>query len=333
MRNQDRYDDPVGDGVGGVVANPTGVDADGPNNGPRTAGSAIEGTLRLVQPNPAVPATLQGHVGVSSDGLGTFTTGTLQAEVPAGSTIEQAYLYVATRSLTGPYRPGQIGFEGNTLAISYLPNVDNGLGVDFETGRVNVTSIVVAKIGTAGGIFNFAVDETIANGGSDQNTAQGIEGTALIVLFSNPTLPVRSVAVLEGGLSGPDIQTTKLILGTPIDKTVPNFVAQLGLGIQFSFQPDGQFSTVNVNSQRLTSSAGNFNDGLGNNGALVTVGGVGATTPPTRPTRSTAPTPPTTSCTRSARWSTTATTRSRWRQPTRRTTTRSSWPSCSCPAR
>ena len=40
-------------------------------------------------------------------------------------------------------------------------------------------------------------------------------------------------------------------------------------------RPVGQFSIVDVNSQRLTSCAGNFDDGLGNDGALVTVGGVG----------------------------------------------------------
>src|SRR5262249_39495303 len=50
-----------------------------------------------------------------------------------------------------------------------------------------------------------------------------------------------------------------------------------GLGISFSFQPNGDHSTVNVQGQRLTSSAGNFDNGLGFNGALVTVGGVGDT--------------------------------------------------------
>jgi hypothetical protein len=140
---------------------------------------------------------------------------------------------VATRSLSGPYRPAQIGFDGNTVPLTYLPNVDNGLGVDFETARVDVTSIVAARIGAAGGTFNFAVDETVANGGSDLNLNQGIEGTSLIVLYSNPALPVRSVALLEGGLSGPAVQTTRLILGTPIDTSIPGFVAQMSLGIQF----------------------------------------------------------------------------------------------------
>ena len=40
----------------------------------------------------------------------------------------------------------------------------------------------------------------------------------------------------------------------------------------------GQFSTVDVNAQRLTSCAGNYDDGSGNNGGLITVGGVGDST-------------------------------------------------------
>ena len=40
----------------------------------------------------------------------------------------------------------------------------------------------------------------------------------------------------------------------------------------------GQFSIVDVNGQRLTSCAGNYDDGLGNDGALITVGGVSDST-------------------------------------------------------
>jgi len=194
---------------------------------------------------------------------------------------------VATRSLVGPYRPAQIGFGGTNISLSYLPNVDNSTGVDFETARANVTSLVAAAVGAAGGIFNFTVDERVANAGlsadgNDQNLNSGVEGTALVVIYSNPLLPERSVAILEGGLSGPTTQTTRLSLSNAVNKADPNFAAQLALGIQFGFQTSGQFSTVNVNGNRMTSSAGNFNDGLAGNGALITVGGVGdsLTTPP-----------------------------------------------------
>ena len=55
-------------------------------------GGAIESadaTLLLLKPNPADPATFVGHGGYSADGLGqNFSTGgTVQADVPAGSTV------------------------------------------------------------------------------------------------------------------------------------------------------------------------------------------------------------------------------------------------------
>jgi hypothetical protein len=71
------------------------------------------------------------------------------------------------------------------------------------------------------------------------------------------------------------------VLAGPLDKTVAGFKAILGLGINFSFQGvaghtcgGGQFSTLDINSTRLASCAGNFDDGGGFDGALITVGGV-----------------------------------------------------------
>src|SRR4051794_10209711 len=50
-------------------------------------------TLQLLKPDPSVAATFVGHGGYSADGLGQFATGgTVQAEVPAGSTVVHAYL-------------------------------------------------------------------------------------------------------------------------------------------------------------------------------------------------------------------------------------------------
>jgi hypothetical protein len=48
----------------------------------------------------------------------------------------------------------------------------------------------------------------------------------------------------------------------------------MGLGISFGFQPSGQFSRVDVNSTRLTSSAGGQDDGGTDDGELITAGGL-----------------------------------------------------------
>jgi hypothetical protein len=51
---------------------------------------------------------------------------------------------------------------------------------------------------------------------------QGVEGTALVVIYSNPSLPQRSIAVLEGGLSGPATQTARLVLADAVGDSTAN---------------------------------------------------------------------------------------------------------------
>jgi hypothetical protein len=50
----------------------------------------------------------------------------------------------------------------------------------------------------------------------------------------------------------------------------------MSLGIGFSYQVSSpQYSTVDVNGRRLTTSAGGSDDGVATNGGLITVGGIG----------------------------------------------------------
>lgn len=242
-------------------------------------GASSTGALRLVEPIPGFGATFVGNVGVSTDGLGTDDVGSLVAAIPDGATVELALLHVATRTTNSPpFQPPVIGFEGQNVPLTYLPNVADATTqlVDFETGTADVTSIVAARAGTLGGVLSFAIDETIT--GMPDN----IEGTSLTVIYSHPDLPLQSVLVLEGGLTGPTPQVTSLDFASPIDTSDPAFVAQLALGIQYGVlvgnAANPQFSTVDINGQRLTSSAGNFDDSIvvpAFDGNLVTVGGVG----------------------------------------------------------
>ncbi|MEE8346662.1 MAG: hypothetical protein V3S20_04870 [Dehalococcoidia bacterium] len=234
--------------------------------------STSEATLELVLPG-SDPVTFIGNGGFSADGLGqNGGGGTIQAEVPAGSTVENAWLYAATVS---GGETTSLSFDGNAVALTSLSQTDPA-GFSFSTTRADVTAIVAAKVGGGGGIFDFTVD--------DDPTSPLLDGVALVVIFSNPALPHQSFAVLDGGLST-TLSTTVLNFAEPIDTTVPGFSAILSLGIQFGYQAidghacgGGQFSTVDINGARLTSCAGNYDDGLGNNGALITVGGVGDST-------------------------------------------------------
>ena len=227
-------------------------------------GASTEGSLEMIKPNPAVAATFIGNAGISTDGLGTTASGTLQAEVPAGSTVEYAFLHIATRSI----QPAQIGFGGQRVSLTWLSNTEPGPS-KFRTGRADVTGIVASQVGNGGGSFNFVLDETVTG------NPGFVEGTSLTVIYSNPTLPERTILVLDGGLTGPTPKTNTLYLNEALDPTVPDFQAQMALGIQYGVLNGSQYSTIDVNGKRLTSSAGDFDDGSGSNGQLVTVGGVG----------------------------------------------------------
>jgi len=228
-------------------------------------------TLHLVKPDAAVPATFVGRGGVSTDGLGqSGGGGTIQAEVPAGSTVVQAYLY-------GTYQQGNdnpsdadrtISMDGTDHLLALLgPDPSN----DLSTARGDVTTQVKAKVGSGGGVTNFVID----------NDPAPLDGVALVVIYSNPSLPVTTIAVLDGESAFAGDQFS-FNFSTPLEVDRPGFSATLAIGSGFSYQGvdghvcgGGQTSLIDVNDQRVSSCAGNYDDGLGADGALITVGGVG----------------------------------------------------------
>jgi hypothetical protein len=217
-----------------------------------------------------------GHGGYSADGLGQNETGgMLDADVPTGSTVQKAFLY-------GTYIPSNepldvtertIDFDGTLVETVEISAIVAGETI-LRTTRADVTAQVAAKVGAGGGTTSFAVN----------NDPSLLDGVALVVVFGNAALPESTIAVLGGGASTTG-DTATFVLASPLDKTVPGFQATMSLGSGYSYQGigghacgGGQYSTVDVNSARLTSCAGNYDDGLGNNGALITVGGVGDST-------------------------------------------------------
>ena len=229
--------------------------------------------LTLLKPSATDPATFSGMGGYSADGLGQLTSGgTIQAEVPAGSTVVQAYLYGTYFFTIDPALADRtIDFDGTLVELTKISDVNTFLA----TARADVTAQVAAKVGAGGGITNFAIN----------NDPTSLDGVALVVLYSNPTLPFTTIAVLDGGASQTG-DTATFTFAAPLDKTVAGFSARMSLGSGFSFQSgtvdphecgidQPQSSLVDINSVRLTSCAGNYDDGDAANGALITVGGVG----------------------------------------------------------
>ena len=199
-----------------------------------------------------------GHVGVSTDGWGSLSqSGVITANVPAGSTVIAAYLYTSTFS-----NPTLAGVGGTLAgdAVNYAVNL--GSPGYLNAARADVTSIIKPLVdGGVGGVYNFNITETDASQ----------DGSALVLVYSNPALGISTVGILDGfsAQSGDD---TAINFASPLDPSAPGFTAEMRLGIGYSCC--GQRSSVSVNGTTITEEAGNNDDGdIVSNGSLITVGG------------------------------------------------------------
>lgn len=215
-----------------------------------------------------------GNGNWSIDGVGSNNTpvGLLNAIVPTGSTIEKAFLY-STTWINSSFLP-IVNFDGTVYTGSSW--TDLGLAstcCSLKAFRADVTSQVAAKVlGGSASPFSFTVNE-------DPSLNSLIDGEVLAIIYSNPAETYRTIAFLDGNTAASG-DTTTVNFANPLTSAQlanPGFDARLSLGIGFSYQQNGsdQYSTVDVNGQRLTSSAGGSDDGTPENGGLVTVGGIG----------------------------------------------------------
>jgi hypothetical protein len=216
------------------------------------------------QASLSVFQTYTGNVGLSTDGFGsTSNSGTLTANVPAGATILNAYLYTATYFNNAT--PTTVSLAGNAITFAGANGVNPA--IPAASFRADVTSIVAGIIdptntGSAGGAFNFAINEG-ANGGD-------INGEALVVVYQEASLATSTVAILDG-FSATTGDTATITYANPLDPTAAGFMAEMRLGISHSCC--NQSSNVTVNGTLITQNAGNADDGSVANGALLTMGG------------------------------------------------------------
>jgi hypothetical protein len=219
---------------------------------------------------------ISGTVGVSSDGCGTNQPPcNINQDVPAGATVLQAYLYAVIIPTTPPATL-TVDMDGTNHVLALLPQNTNPTG--YEAYRADVTAEVTTELGSDAAHV-FVVDDSVTE------ATGNVDGVGLVIVYSDASLPVGSVLVFDGGLDQMDMATFNF--GAAADTSDPDFAAEMRLGISFSQQggPPGSdicgtgsamFTHVDVNSQRLTSCAGNLDDGDAvANGALFTIGGVG----------------------------------------------------------
>jgi len=237
----------------------------------------------LLAPNaeavPTVPATglevqitERGKISLSADGVGSNDPAgaTVQVEKPNAAATVRSAIFACASNLDRVINDGDVSLDGNptTWAASVQNNLRDNLTF-FNNVFANVTAIVKPKVDAAvPGLVDFTQTEV--------NT-DSIDGCALHVVFDDPSQTTdNTVFILFGGqnTTGDDFAVT---LATPLSGSDR---AEMGLGISFSFQGSEQFSQIDVNRVRLTTSAGGQDDGAaaGGDGRLLTVGGIGDST-------------------------------------------------------
>ena len=220
----------------------------------RVAAAEAEGGLQVIVHE-------RGHITGSTDGAGTIgSSTTLTIEKPAGATLRRAVLLAASTGFRGP-GTGDVSLDG--AVVTFPTAVANNIG--STNYWADVTELVRSKLdgALAGGVV-FDVAETVPS---------SFDG----VILDDPAVTHdRSVSLLFGAMKTTG-DTFTLRLAAPIDLADPNLIQRMSLGISYGYQQFGtpQYSEVDVNGIRLTTSAGGEDDGEPTNGALITVGGVG----------------------------------------------------------
>ncbi len=195
---------------------------------------------------------------------------------PAHDAVVVKAFLMAAASNSGEINSGDITLDDNV--INWSSGVYNSIGSYsrfFHTVLADVTHIVKPKSqGSAHRTVKFTLKELADN--------TKIDGEVLAVIYHVPSLSddeKHTVSLLFGGqrLAGDRFE---LSLSESIDPTKNRSLAHMGLGISYGCQgPTGcagvQYSTIDVNGKRLSTSAGGNDDGEGANGALITAGGHG----------------------------------------------------------
>lgn len=237
-----------------------------------------------VQADLTAAGTFQGHVGLSVDAMGSNLTpvGQIQAEIPVGATVLQAYLYAAGTPFPwyadSPTTLAHYNGAGITLAGSPVTNFSKLVGAvsdrldigQWYTGRADVTTLVQGLVAAdpLSPSHSWTYDEGLALNAR-------IDGGVLAVVYELASLPESSVVLLDGGQRTGG-ETSIFAYADPLgDPTDAGFFMDMSLAISFSCCGN-QVSQIDVNGQRISSSAGNLDDGLiSSDGSLITAGGVG----------------------------------------------------------
>jgi hypothetical protein len=223
--------------------------------------------------------TIVGQVVLSEDACGTNAPAcTVEILKPSASaTVREADLFCATIPANYTPKDGDVTVNGVPVAWDELLFYEYFPGAGGVNARDDVTAIVKPVADAAlPGLVSFTITE---------NPTDQYDGCALKVIWDDPTTTVNSILIFFGHQESAG-DTFVITFAQPLDANAFLQPLEFSLGISFGFQPSSQFSQVDVNGMRLTTSAGGQDDGASENGALITLGGTGDTTanpPPLAP--------------------------------------------------
>jgi hypothetical protein len=143
--------------------------------------TSTAGTLRT-QPNTVDPCAIT-----------TSSSNTLTAPIPAGATIEAAYLYWAH---SGSTLDSQVTFEGTTInaEIAYTTGI---FGLNFYGMWSDVTSLVQSLPDPSSNVYDFS-GLSIDNSSSYCNSTVVLGGWSLMIFYSHPSLPASTINLYQG---------------------------------------------------------------------------------------------------------------------------------------
>jgi hypothetical protein len=223
------------------------------------AASGADGLRMVVNERGRISKSVAGFTSDDTGGTSRVVT------KPPGATVRKAYLSYATTGFTQAPLSEPLTIDGRPVPLTdEVPS-----GISSYNYFADVTALVKPKLDAApAGLVEVKVAEP---------EPSLTEGAILAVIYDDPAVRVeQTVTVLYGALS-PTGDRYEVQLASPISLTDPATRLEMSLGISYSYQESGsqQFSQVDVNGRRLTTSAGGEDDGLSHNGALLTVGGDG----------------------------------------------------------
>lgn len=143
--------------------------------------TSTAGTLRT-QPNNIDPCAIT-----------TSSSNTLSAPIPAGATVEAAYLYWAHSGYT---MDTQVTFEGTTVNADMVYTT-NFLGRSFYGIFSDVTSLVAALPDPSTNVYDFT-DLAVETSADYCGTTVVLGGWTLMIFYSHPSLPASTINLYQG---------------------------------------------------------------------------------------------------------------------------------------